>query len=284
MKSGRGRTERRTTESVKEKERGERVEVRTTKRKNKDKRNVRIVFWNIAGMKKKDRDFWDYVEGFDVIGLCETWIEERDWKNIESKLSNDFVWRCQYASRARKKGRAKGGLVTGIRKGIEEMGAEDRIEIDGVQERKVRLDGQLWRILTVYNNGSIKDKRKEIESLVEELEEERLCIGGDFNARIGEGGKRIEGGEEEEVRRNTKDKETNNEGRELLSLVEGRGWDIVNENVRGDEGREWTYTGGRGKSVVDYVIVNQEAWSKIEKMEMKQSKIGPPTTGDRDRD
>jgi len=33
---------------------------------------IRIVFWNIAGLKKKERKFWDYVEKFDIIGRCET--------------------------------------------------------------------------------------------------------------------------------------------------------------------------------------------------------------------
>jgi len=42
------------------------------------KKAIGLVFWNVAGVKSKDRDFWDYLEKFDVIGLCETWIEERE--------------------------------------------------------------------------------------------------------------------------------------------------------------------------------------------------------------
>jgi len=87
---------------------------------------------------------------------------------------------------------------------------------------------------------------------------------GDFNARIGKEGKRIE--EDEEPWRNSKDEKVNNEGRELLGLVEDRGWDIANRNIRGDENGELTYIGGRGESIVDYVLVNQKAWDKIEKM------------------
>jgi len=38
-------------------------------RKNSEsKKAIGIVFWNIAGLKRKDRDFWDYLEKFDVIG------------------------------------------------------------------------------------------------------------------------------------------------------------------------------------------------------------------------
>jgi len=42
-------------------------------RKNSEyKKTIGIMLWNIAGVKRKDRDFWDYLEKFDIIGLCET--------------------------------------------------------------------------------------------------------------------------------------------------------------------------------------------------------------------
>jgi len=65
----------------------------------------------------------------------------------------------------------------------------------------------------------MKSKRREIKNMLEDLEEEILCIGGDFNTRIGKEGKRIEGKENEESWRNSKDEKVNNEGKELLGLV-----------------------------------------------------------------
>jgi len=91
---------------------------------------------------------------------------------------------------------------------------------------------------------------------------------GDFNARIEKGGKRIEEEKNEEPWRNSNDREVNNKGKELLGLVEDRGWDITNGNMRRDEKRELTYIGRRGELVVDYVLVNQKAWDKIGKMEI----------------
>jgi len=114
----------------------------------------------------------------------------------------------------------------------------------------------------------MKSKRREIEEMLGDLEEEILCIGGDFNARIGKEGKRIEGEEDEEPWRNSKDEAVNNERKELLDLVEDGGWDIANGNMRGDENGELTYIGGRGESVIDYILVNQKAWDKIEKMKI----------------
>jgi len=50
--------------------------------------------------------------------------------------------------------------------------------------------------------------------------------------------------------------------------VEDRGWDIANGNMKGDENGKLTYIGERGESMVDYVLVNQKAWDKIEKMKI----------------
>jgi len=53
--------------------------------------------------------------------------------------------------------------------------------------RRLRLEGRLYRIVTIYNNGNMKSKRRETEEMSEELEEEILCIEGNFNDRIGKG-------------------------------------------------------------------------------------------------
>jgi len=51
---------------------------------------IEIVIWNIG--LKKDRDFWDYLETFDVIGMCEKWIEERYWMSLKMRLLKNFTW------------------------------------------------------------------------------------------------------------------------------------------------------------------------------------------------
>lgn len=93
--------------------------------------------------------------------------------------------------------------------------------------------------------GRMSDKRKELEKWIEERKEEILCIGEEFNAKIGGEGKRCEEENDKKIRRITKDKERNREGRELLTLIEDRGWEIANGNIRGDEEEEWMYIGGR---------------------------------------
>ncbi|CAD6234226.1 GSCOCG00012371001-RA-CDS [Cotesia congregata] len=59
--------------------------------KKKEKRiekrgGVRVLFWNVAGLRSKDKEFWDYVCKFDVIGMTETWVEEKGWEMTRKKL------------------------------------------------------------------------------------------------------------------------------------------------------------------------------------------------------
>jgi len=183
---------------------------------------------------------------------------DRGEKMGKLRVSKNLVWKCQYAVRVKRKGRARGGIITGIRKEIEKISVDEVKATDGIQDRRLRLE-RLWKIITIYNNNSLKSKRREIEDMVEDLEKEMLCIGEDFNARIGQEERRIEGKEYKEPWRNSKDDDVNNKGKELLGLVENRGWDITNGNMRGDEKGELTYIGGRGKSMMDYVLVNQKA-------------------------
>jgi len=52
-------------------------------------------------------------------------------------VSKNFIWRCQYATRENKKGRTKGGIITDVRKGIEEVEETEKINVNGIKERNV---------------------------------------------------------------------------------------------------------------------------------------------------
>lgn len=51
-------------------------------------------------------------------------------------------------------------------------------------------------------------------------------------------------------------------------MLEERGWKIGNGNMRGDEVGELTYEGGKGTSVVDYLVVNQDVWDRISRLKV----------------
>ncbi|XP_020298257.1 uncharacterized protein LOC109862594 [Pseudomyrmex gracilis] len=131
--------------------------------------------------------------------------------------------------------------------------------------RNIKIGDGWWKVIGVYVNEGVERLLDELREILEKKEKDvRTILGGDFNARTGEEGGEIVEEEErgEGTRRKSKDKKLNAEGRKLVNKIEEMGWTIWNGDTRGDEEGEWTYTGGRGESVIDYVI--GEAWLKDE--------------------
>lgn len=52
-----------------------------------DCKDKKTLFWNVARIRNKDKEFWKYIKEFDYIGLYETWAEEKGWEVIEDKMS-----------------------------------------------------------------------------------------------------------------------------------------------------------------------------------------------------
>lgn len=61
--------------------------------------------------------------------------------------------------------------------------------------------------------------------------------------------------------RRSKDKKINRERRKLV--VEKTRWSIFNGNIKRDEEGEYTYTGSRESTVIEYVIENDKMRDKI---------------------
>lgn len=99
-------------------------------------------------------------------------------------------------------------------------------------------------------------------------EERKVIIGGDFNIRTGRERGGLEEGGEEIRKRVTKDVVVNPEGRKLIRFVEENGWDIFNGCIRGDEEGEFIYTGGKGNTIIDYVIEEIEVRDRVEYMKI----------------
>ena len=232
---------------------------------NQKKKNIRIGFWNVAGLRKKDNYFWDFIAEYDIIGLTETWIEEKTWDKWKVKMPKEWNWRIRFAIRTNKKGRAKGGIITGVKKTIEEDAGDSINEIN-IQERKVKIDGRVWRILTVYSEkNDEKDVWEILRERMDDQERDYVVVGGDFNARIGNLGEMIAEDEEEGIRKRiSRDKTIDRRGRKLIEECEEKGWSILNGNIEGDRIGEFTYMGETGESVIDYAIMNCLAINKVE--------------------
>jgi hypothetical protein len=49
----------------------------------------------------------------------------------------------------------------------------------------------------------------------------------------------------------------------------------LNGNKQGDEEGGWTYIGSSRETVIYYVIVNEEAWERVEEFKIGESRVGP---------
>lgn len=156
--------------------------------------------------------------------------------------------------------RACGGLITGVKWNITEIEVEEKFR--SLQERRVIIQGKIWRIITVYSKD-MKKTRSNIEEMVEATEEERLIIGGDINARTEKGGSFCDEVIEREIRK-SKDKITNTEGVRLLEMVEENEWEILNGNMEGDGEGEFTFIGAQGNSVIDYILADTKMKEEIQ--------------------
>ncbi|XP_011861498.1 PREDICTED: golgin subfamily A member 6-like protein 1, partial [Vollenhovia emeryi] len=162
-------------------------------------------------------------------------------------------------------------MILGVRKEVAVRETEGEEEIEGVIVGRIRGDKKIIRVVGVYVNGDMERKLDKLENwMVQKEEGIGTIIGGDFNARTGEeGGKEsIEGTDGWEFRRRSRDKKLNKEGRRLTQFIKERGWFILNGGIRGDNEGNWTYTGGRGESVIDYVMVEEDIEEEIERMEV----------------
>ena len=78
--------------------------------------------------------------------------------------------------KVRIKGRAKGGIITGINKELREI--EYKEISDNIVERKIVYNDKTYSVMLVYNQDT-KGRWKEIKERVDGREEEVMIIGGD---------------------------------------------------------------------------------------------------------
>jgi len=68
--------------------------------------------------------------------------------------------------------------------------------------------------------------------------------------------------------RNSKNSKINKERRMLIKRLREKGWMIMNGGKEGDEEGSWTCTGGRGESVIDYILGKKEMKEEIRYLEI----------------
>jgi len=132
-----------------------------------------LILWNVTGIERQDKDFWNYIIDYDYIGLSETWLDEKGWDRIKEKLPATRVWEALHAERKNKKSMAKSDILIGGKKGVEgkyngdkytkSFGGNSAYEDFRRRDRKIN-------IFTVYNAGNIEEIKEIFKKIMEERE------------------------------------------------------------------------------------------------------------------
>jgi len=115
-------------------------------------------------MYNKDRDFWDKLREWDVMVLLETWIERRGWEGVRNRLPRGYRWGVQWASRKGKRGRAKGGMMMGVKKDLMEERKGIHVETENIILGDIKQGKERWRIIGVYVDEGIEVMAKKVEN------------------------------------------------------------------------------------------------------------------------
>lgn len=49
-----------------------------------------MAFWNVAGVRNKDKEFWEGVQEWDIVVMIETWLDERGWEKVRGRVSKGY--------------------------------------------------------------------------------------------------------------------------------------------------------------------------------------------------
>ena len=191
-----------------------------------------------------------YREKPTVIAITETWMDEA----YKLELEGYVIYRND-------RNEDGGGVMLAIRKEIKNITVEVKRTKESVESLWILINNTKIkiRIGVMYLPQEADQNLKEIHRIIKEQAREcgeksqSLIIVGDFNCRIGS---KIPGNAPK----------VSKGGKKLLKTVEKEGLEIVNGMAQ-CEGL-WTREENGDKSVIDYVIVDEELGSYVDKMKI----------------
>ena len=202
--------------------------------------------------------------------MFETHVLENNFKLFEMYFRNYTIFWIA-ATKTYSSGRPSGGCLFGFKKDIQKTYMLKFCNVLNNPVLRAQFNGEFFYFVPRYLNcTNWKNDFESFEHFMTEFKENNFCIIGDLNARLGE--KQIL---DENIlvdtphincSRCSSDKTFNTEGRKLYELIDDIGGIILNGRTRGDETGDFTFIGGRGNSVIDYVICSYSFIQLVENM------------------
>lgn len=216
---------------------------------------IRIGTLNVGTMKGKSRDIVDMMHRRKVDILC---VQETRWKGGQAKVLAEGY--KLYNSNADEGSRNGVGII--VERELD--GEVDRIN-DRIMNVKLTLEGDPITVFSVYapQAGCPKEKKDEFWKTLERVtnaipDTERLIIGGDLNGHVG---KRRSG--EDGVHGGWSYGERNPEGDRIVKFAKAFDLTIANTNFERTSEQLVTYTSGRRKSQLDYLLCRRKHLKEI---------------------
>ena len=247
---------------------------------NLELRSVRWGLWNVRGFVQKDhcrlRECVVQAMNLDIICLCETFLRNNDSINIEG-----YRWFGNNRKTiSRRAIRGSGGVGILVKESL-----FDSFSIDVVDKK---YEDILWIACTQIGNpentlyvcvcylppvGSSRgDKLQEVFDILRSQilhfqDKGEIMICGDFNARIGHLNEYLDRKTEVLPQREVLDNKINTHGRQLVDFLRDNNMIVL--NGRGSKEKDdFTLLSTTGKSVVDYVIIQAEYFTKYNLFEV----------------
>ena len=224
--------------------------------------NLNVCFWNVYGLFSKldfAYTFFAFLNTLDIFCLAETWIKEDfDIFCFSSRLTN-FSLNWTFATQTASRGRAKGGLLIGIKKHLNTVWKFEAF--NNITFLRNNISGFI--ILPIYIPPFDWDNTfAKYNDFVINFDLHNFLLLGDFNARIGQLDNtniNFNGLDP----RNSVDKVHNPNGHKFLNFCDDFDFIILNGRGFSDQKGDFTFFGSPGQSVIDYALISRHIFDLI---------------------
>lgn len=223
----------------------------------------KLLSFNVHGLQNKILfpEFFNYLKTFDVIYLCETHLEEKNFKNLEKYFGGfKLIWTS--ASRNSSIGRGIGGELiafkTSLINGNVKVNVEKSSEVVTIN---IKTANEHITIIPLYLRAETWwNQFNNIKTFFIEHAPSNVIIMGDLNIRIGEAQQTLLNDNYNHIVnavRRSKDKIKNSRGQAFLDFCDDYSLLLLNGRTHDDSNGEFTFSTRVGNSVNDICVIDQ---------------------------
>ncbi|KAI9585544.1 uncharacterized protein LOC119632789 [Glossina fuscipes] len=236
---------------------------------------LKILSYNIKGLEEKlsNQFFFDYIDGFHIVFLLETHVENP--KELKEKLFKNFTIYWKPAVKEKSRGRASGGCMYGIKNDLKLAGITHKFIRDD-EILKISTNTLTITLIPLYMRGANWDEHfnKLEKCLKGPPTVTNPIIMGDLNIRIGEltpkFQKIVPPMNIVRKRRISKDKKSSSQGRKFIDLCNEHKLIVTNGAVEGDLDGAITFSSPVGSSVNDICALSYNLLTNITKFSVEE--------------